>query len=256
MSMSVPITNSLPYYGSKEGSDITVMLNCKAVVEKKNFIATGVLTYAAGEIIEIELPQFGVFELGESVRIMVYTGAGIYVFQSRVLAKAESALVIINPPENRRRFLDKRQEPRVPVQASAQVLSIYEGPRKTERVLPEPLQVQLDNISLTGTGFVVDMELPLQINTFVKLDIDLGFSLSCRAEIVRKAKESAGLVYGLRFEELSAEHTGKLRAFLLKSQIETYYEEKRRRLLEEATRGPGSSSSIANLVDSGSYFTR
>ncbi len=222
---SNPLKKTL-VYGSKEGSDISVMIDCKAVVEKKNFIATGLLTYAAGEIIEIEFPQSELFQLGEQVRIIVYTKSGIYVFESSILAKAQDAIIVINPPDNRKRFLDKREHPRVPVRQPGKVISIIDAIRKTEQKLEDPLTLHLDNISMTGVALSTQVAMPLPFKAELMLELDLGFTFRCRTEIVHKKQIDTGLIYGTRLLQLEQEHESKLRAYILRSQIETYYKEK------------------------------
>jgi c-di-GMP-binding flagellar brake protein YcgR len=226
MAMSDPLKKDVYYYGSKEGYDISVMTDCKAVVEKKGYVATGTLTYAAGEIIEIEFPQFDSFKLGEAVRIMVYSKGGIYVFDTTVIAKAQGALIIINPPENRKRFMDKRQHPRIDTRTTGKMLSMFETARKTERRFDEPIPFKLENISMAGAGFVTEIELPLAAQTELAIEVDLGFNFHCRMEIIHKKRIEDGLQFGTRLVHMSDDHASKLRAFILKSQIETYYKEK------------------------------
>ncbi len=226
MAMTDPLKKDVYYYGSKEGYDISVMTDCKAVVEKKGYVATGTLTYAAGEIIEIEFPQFDTFKLGEAVRVMVYSKGGIYVFETTVIAKAQGALIIINPPENRKRFMDKRQHPRVDARTNGKMLSMFETARKTERRFDEPIPFRMENISMAGAGFVTEIELPLAAQTELAIEVDLGFNFHCRMEIVHKKRIDVGLQFGTRIVHMSDDHASKLRAFILKSQIETYYKEK------------------------------
>jgi len=233
MAMSDPLKKDVYYYGSKEGYDISVMMDCKAVVEKKGYVATGTLTYAAGEIIEIEFPQFDVFALGEAVRVMVYSRGGIHVFETTVIAKSQDALIIINPPENRKRFMDKRQHPRIETRSSGTLLSMFETARKTERKFDYPIPFKLENISMAGAGLLMDIELPLQPQTELSIEVDLGFQFHCRMEIVHKKRVDNVLQLGTKLLHMSNDHASKLRAFILKSQIETYYKDKAERAQEE-----------------------
>jgi len=232
-----------PLSNNSTGYDITVLLDSKAVVEKKGFIATGTLTYVAGELLEIEFPQYDHFLLGEQVKIMIYAKGGIYVFESTVLAKDSGALVVLNPPENRRKFQDKRQDPRVPVQENARLLGLFEYARRTERRFSEPPNLRLDNISISGIGLLVDLDVPLHPRNQLHLEIDLGVRFECRAEIIHLSPSEGGIRCGTRIVEINDLYAKWLRSYILRSQIETYYKQKterlRQALLNNDTPGSG-----------------
>jgi Predicted glycosyltransferase len=212
------------------GYDITVLIDSKAVVEKKGFVSTGTLTYVAGELLEIEFPQYDQFALGEKVKVMIYAKGGIYVFESTVLAKDPGALVVLNPPENRRKFQDKRQDPRIPVNEQARVLSLFEFARKVERTFPEPPTIRLDNISMSGIGLLFNNDFPLQARNQLLLELDLGVKLECRTEIIHLQPTEGGIRCGTRIIDLKDEHAQWLRSYILRSQIESYYREKAEKL--------------------------
>lgn len=254
------LTNSSSLSDNPMGYDITVLIDSKAVVEKKGYIATGTLTYVAGELLEIEFPQYDQFLLGEKVKIMIYAKGGIYVFESSVLAKDSGALVVLNPPENRRKFQDKRQDPRVPVKENARLLGLFEYARKTERSFPEPPSILLDNISISGIGLLVDSDVPLQPRNQLRLELDLGVRFECRTEIVHLQPHENGVRCGTRIVEINDIYAKWLRSYILKCQIESYYKEKaeriRRALLGNDT--PGSAAypqmAAAGSSDSGTYL--
>ena len=258
MAMSDPLKKDVYYYGSKEGYDISVMTDCKAVVEKKGFVATGTLTYAVGEIIEIEFPQYDVFTLGEAVRVMVYSKGGIYTFETTVIAKAQDALIIINPPDNRKRFMDKRQHPRIDTRTTGALLSMFESTRNAERKFDYPIPFRLENISMAGAGIIMEVELPLQPQTELAIEVDLGFQFHCRMEIVHKKKVDHVLQLGTKLTQMSNDHASKLRAFILKSQIETYYKDKADRTQEELRKQlkkPVAAEAAAGDVNGGAVRT-
>lgn len=230
------------------GYDISVLIDAKAVVEKKDYVSTGTLTYVAGELLEIEFPQYDQFLLGEKVKVMIYAKGGIYVFESTVLAKDSGALVVLNPPENRRKFQDKRQDPRVPVNEKARVLSLFEIARKVERKFPDPLNVRLDNISMSGIGLVIDADIPLQARNQLLLELDLGVQFECRTEIVHLQRHKGGYRCGTRIIELKDDHAQWLRSYILKSQIETYYREKTEKL-RQALMGDDSNAASESMLN-------
>ena len=65
--------DALKRYGSKEGYDAEVLIECQAVMSKDDFVSTGILTYAQGDIMEIELPEYDVFQLGDKAKMTLYT---------------------------------------------------------------------------------------------------------------------------------------------------------------------------------------
>jgi c-di-GMP-binding flagellar brake protein YcgR len=236
---SSPSDNSMGY-------DITVLIDSKAVVEKKNFVATGTVTYVAGELLEIEFPQFDLFTLGEKVKIMIYAKGGIYVFESTVIAKDSGALVVLNPPENRRKFQDKRQDPRVPIKEEARLLGLYEYARKQERKFPDPPSLKLDNISISGIGLLIDIDVPLQPRNQLHLELDLGVRFECRTEIIHLRPGDEGIRCGTRIIEMPDEYMKWLRSYVMTRQIEHYYHEKaeriRRALMGDDAQAPAADS--------------
>jgi len=247
-----------PLSNNSMGYDITVLIDSKAVVEKKGFVATGTLTYVAGELLEIEFPQADQFLLGEKVKIMIYAKGGIYVFESTVLAKDSGALVVLHPLENRRKFQDKRQDPRVPVKENAKLLGLYEFARKTERTYPEPPNVLLDNISISGIGLLVDIDMPLQPRNQLLLEVDLGVKFECRTEIVHLQPVEGGVRCGTRIIEINDLYSKWLRSYILRCQIETYYKQKaeriRQELLSNDTPGPGDLPQAVSVSESSSTY--
>jgi c-di-GMP-binding flagellar brake protein YcgR len=219
--------SSVSFYGSKEGNDISVLLECRAVVEKADFVSTGLLTYAQGEIIEIEIPEYDVFQLKEPVKIILYTKNGMFVFESTIIAKEEGSLIIINPPENRKKFVDKREYPRVDIDKGGLLSSIHDRQKGLKQALEQPIPVAVNNISMSGAGFLLDYELGLNPGMELAIELDLGFPLACKSEIVRKNKTESGYFYGTRFISVAADSRNALRAFVLRSQVEMYYVQKR-----------------------------
>jgi len=217
--------SSVSFYGSKEGNDISVLLECKTVIEKKDFVAAGTLTYAHGDIIEIELPQCGNFDLKESVKIIIYTRNGMFVFETMVVARSDDSLVVINPPENRRKFVDKREHPRVDVRHQGSLHSIHD--RTGLKAMEEPIPLTVSNVSLNGAGFVLGYDLGVAPGTALAVELDLGFPLAVKAEVVRKVKTEQGFFYGTRFDAVPAELTNTLRAFVLRKQVEDYFLKKK-----------------------------
>lgn len=209
-------------YKSKGG----ILLHSRTVVEKSNFVSTGVLTYAEGDIIEIEMTEYKAFELGDSVKLTVYSPGGIYVFTSTVVAKDHGSLMIINPPQNQKRFAEKRESPRIEVNQNGAIVAFTPiGGEKRE--LLEKVELDLRNISISGIGFTVRSEMSFGSEVIVDAELDLGFVLPVKAEIVRSEETEQGFYYGARYVDLPSDRANSLRAFVLKKQVETHFSLKR-----------------------------
>jgi c-di-GMP-binding flagellar brake protein YcgR len=223
----MPISNSdnevFKFYGSKEGNDIHTLIDSKTVVEKKDFVSTGVLTYVMGDIIEVEISQFDVFKLGDSVKLTIYSKTGLFVFDTTVIAKADGSLIVLNPPENQRKFIEKRETPRVSVESRG-LLNVAGVSSNTNKLsFEEPIHFLLDNISMIGLGFTLADEIEINLQSRMEVELHLGFSMPCVIQIVRKVKHPAGVYYGAKYVELPKDKTTALRAFILKNQVETYF---------------------------------
>ncbi|MFD2615629.1 PilZ domain-containing protein [Paenibacillus gansuensis] len=201
----------------------SVLLDCKTVVEKDDFVSTGVLTYAEGDIVEVEIAEYKLFKLGSPVKLTIYSPAGIHVFHSTVIARHNGAIMVINPPENKRKFRDKRESPRVPADRKGHFKSPHESTLFSKG---EPVALQLKNVSLSGMGLTVFDYDRLPAGTRLDLTLDIGFTLECPVEVVRCEPLQQGFYYGVQLLDLTPEQSQGLRAFILRSQAETYFKTK------------------------------
>ncbi|WP_248929356.1 PilZ domain-containing protein [Paenibacillus hamazuiensis] len=210
----------------KYQSPAGILLNSRTVVEKNDYVSTGVLSYAEGDILEVELNNYNVFELGDSVKLTVYSPGGIYMFGSTVVAKDHGALMFINPPSNQKRFAEKRDHPRVPVSQEGRIRSLI-SPEPSAGGLHEDIMLNIENISVSGLGFTVGHEVQLDPQMRIEIEMDLGMPIPCIAEIIRKEPSQGGVYYGAKYVELSGDKANSLRAFVLKKQVETHFSKKK-----------------------------
>jgi c-di-GMP-binding flagellar brake protein YcgR len=207
-----------------------ILLNSRTVVEKKEFVSTGILTYAEGDIVEIEMSEYKAFDLGDVVKLTVYSPGGIYTFQSTVVAKDDGALMVINPPHNQKRFAEKRENPRVSVSHNGQLLAVHHGNGQEEE-LPEELLLDIRNVSVSGLGFYLQSEVKLDTSMTAEVKLDFGFEVDCKLEIIRSEPGETGVYYGARYVDMPFEKANALRAFVLKKQVEQHFSAK------ESTKG-------------------
>jgi hypothetical protein len=197
----------------------SIMEHCRTVVEKKDFVSTGIMSFAEGDMLEVEISDFDRFVLGESVKLTVYTPVGIYLIPSTIVGKDTGSLMMINPPENQRKFQDKRQYPRVEVAKSGHLASVLNSGGRNSLVLPKPVPFQIRNISLSGIGFTMPEEVKLDPSSNVEMEIDVGTIIPCTAEIVRTEMAEEGVYYGARYIQVAGDKLNSLRAFILREQI-------------------------------------
>jgi hypothetical protein len=203
----------------RETLPLDVLLHCRTVVEKQNFVSTGVMTHVEGELFEIELPEFDLFELGETVKLTVYSPAGIQSFPSTVFAKYEGAIALIQPPEVRKRFEEKREHPRVNIAGSVHIVHSLDEEGQ-ERALDNPLHVTARNISISGIGFEAPDLPELNHSSKLKANVEIGIGFSCELEIVRRDKVDQNILCGAKMTVFEPEMLRSLRALILRQQVE------------------------------------
>ncbi|TJY38502.1 PilZ domain-containing protein [Cohnella pontilimi] len=198
---------------------LNVLLHCRTVVEKQNFVSTGVMTHVEGELFEVELPEFHVFDLGETVKLTVYSPAGIQTFPSTVFAKYQGAIALIQPPQIQKRFEEKREHPRVNVEGSVHI-DLWLDDEGQERTLDDPLEIQVRDISVSGIAFQAPVHPELLRTSRMKAKVEIGIGFDCELEIVRRNRSDDQMVCGAKMTVLDPEMLRPLRALILRQQVE------------------------------------
>lgn len=219
MSKPNPKKRSSGFTEVKEVPPATILIHCRTVVEKKDFVSTGIMSFVEGDMLEVEISDYSKFDLGESVKLTVYTPAGIYIIPSTIVGRDIGSLMVINPPENQRRFAEKREFPRIDVERSGIVASMAASNFGKKHVFEHPVPLQLRNISLSGVGFSIPQEFMLDNSTHVEMELDIGTIIPCVAEIVRSQRENEGMYYGARYVRVPDDKLNSIRAFILREQI-------------------------------------
>jgi hypothetical protein len=220
----------------KEEKDLlplNVLLHCRTVVEGKNFLTTGVMTHVEGELFEVELHQFEKFELGETVKLTIYSPAGIQSMPSVVFAKYEGAIALLQPPELHKRFKERREHPRVDITGNAQIIHVLKEPGH-ELELTEPMELTVHDISISGIGFSGPDSSHLGQNMKMKAQVHIGIGFSCVLEIVRREPQEERILWGAKMLVLEPEMRRPLRALILRQQVEKHAQ-MRREMIEKRT---------------------
>jgi len=205
---------------------LSVLQNCRTVVEKQHFVTTGVMTHVEGDLFEVELHEYELFELGETVKLTVYSPAGIQSTQSIVFAKYEGAIALLQPPEFQRRFKERREHARVQVAGTARILHVR-AESGEEVALERPHQLAIHDISLSGLGFT-SVEAPYFARGMrLEAQVDIGFGFGCRLQIIRRERQENLFVCGAKMELTDSAMLRPLRAVILRHQVEKHAELRR-----------------------------
>lgn len=206
-----------------------VLLQCRTVVEKmkQNYVSTGIITGVEGELFEVELSDFDRFQLGDAVKVTIYSPSGIHTFQSVVFAKYHGAIAIIQPPALAMKFGDKREHVRVDAEGTALVT-----PARQLAVSGDPVEVRIKDISVAGLGFFAP-NLPIFIEgARLNATVRIEFEFSCELVIVRRDWQNDNWLCGARLVLEDQEMLRHLRAFVLRQQVDKYIK-RRERLVRE-----------------------
>ncbi len=200
---------------------LNVLLHCRTVVESKNFVTTGVMTHVEGELFEVELHEFDRYDLGETVKLTIYSPAGIQSMPSVVFAKYEGAIALLQPPDLHKRFKERREHPRVEISGNAQIVHVLKDTGE-ELTLEEPAELTVHDISLSGISFSGRDAPHLSHNVRLKAKVEIGFGFSCELEIIRRDRQEDVLLYGCTMQVLEPEMLRPLRALILRQQVEKH----------------------------------
>ncbi len=198
---------------------LNVLLHCRTVVEGKNFVTTGVMTHVEGELFEVELPEFEQFELGETVKLTVYSPAGIQTIPSIVFAKYEGAIALLQPPELQKRFKERREHPRVEIEGSALIVGVLSDSGE-EREIKDAVSLNIHDISVAGISFSGPDAPHFATRSRLRATIEIGITFECELEIVRRERQEDRMHCGAKMHILEPEMLRPLRALILRQQVQ------------------------------------
>jgi hypothetical protein len=205
----------------KELLQLNVLLHCRTVVEGKNFVTTGVMTHVEGELFEVEVHEYDQFELGENVKLTVYSPAGIQSIPSVVFAKYDGAIALLQPPDLLKRFKERREHPRVAINGNAHIVHVL-NETGDEQQLDEPLELTILDISLSGIGFTGPNVHYFDQKRRFRAKVEIGVGFSCELEIIRRERQENLVLCGAKMQVLEPEMLRPLRALILRQQVEKH----------------------------------
>jgi c-di-GMP-binding flagellar brake protein YcgR len=207
---------------------MSILVHSRTVVEKQDYVSTGILTYVEGDMVEVEIGDYWLFELGDLVKVTIYTPSGIFNFNTTVIAKDEGSLSMINPPENRKMFAEKREHTRIDVEKSGLIKGVGATDNPMIKPLKEPLQVAVTNVSLKGMGFQLKKgDLNLSKDETLEIVVDLGFQMACTIKIMRIEAKLLSVFYGAEILDIPSDQAIALRGFILRAQVERHAKSKK-----------------------------
>ncbi len=208
----------------RESVSLGVFLHCRTVVEKQTqtYVTTGVITGVEGELFEIEVGDFQQFQLGEPVKLTIYSPVGIKTFQSVVFARYHGAIAVIQPPALQMKFGDKREHVRIETAGTVVIAGLADGEGSFSGLAEEPLECPLRDISVGGVGFYVPDTLELAKGTRLQATIRVAFEFSCELVVIRRDRYEDRWICGARILLPDEETLRSLRAFILRQQVDKY----------------------------------
>ncbi|XID95919.1 PilZ domain-containing protein [Paenibacillaceae bacterium WGS1546] len=198
---------------------LNVLLHCRTVVEGKNFVTTGVMTHVEGELFEVELHEFEQFDLGETVKLTVYSPAGIQSMSSVVFAKYEGAIALLQPPDLHKRFKERREHPRVEIDGNAMIVQVLE-PENGGAPAEAASSFKIHDISISGISFSGPDAPHFAAKSKLRVKVEIGFTFDCELEIVRRERQENGMHCGAKMRVLEPEMLRPLRALILRQQVQ------------------------------------
>ncbi|MGZ9587300.1 PilZ domain-containing protein [Paenibacillus marinisediminis] len=219
--MQETYTNESPQH------QLRVLLHSRTVLEGEECIATGVISFIEGELMDVQLPEYDQFQLGERVKVTVYSPVGIHTFTTVIIARHQGSLLFIYPPNQQSRFSERREHPRIEVRKHGFITALY-GQDGSIIQLSSPMPMHLHDISLNGVGFTLLSDQPLEQSSRVLAELHIGFTLTCELRIIRSALRDGKSFCGAAMGSLDDEGSRGLQAFILREQIEAYVEAKKK----------------------------
>ncbi|BBI35282.1 PilZ domain-containing protein [Cohnella abietis] len=205
---------------------LNILLHCRTVVEGKSFLTTGVMTHVEGELFEVEVHEYEQFELGETVKLTIYSPAGIQSMSSVVFAKYEGAIALLQPPDLSKRFKERREHPRVEIAGNAHIVQVL---KDSGEVLPlnQTAELIIQDISISGISFSGKYEPHFAAKSKLRANVHIGIGFSCELEIIRSDRQEDGVLCGAKMHVLEPEMLRPLRALILRQQVEKHAKTRR-----------------------------
>ena len=200
----------------------TAIVGSHVTIEGRDTMISGVAVYVEGDIMEIRAVNSSKAQLGEPVKLVVYSPDGLMITQSSVVARDVESVYVLTPVPVIQMYLQRRKQPRVEVKEMARIIALEQA--ATGSPVQLPFEIAIQNLSLGGMGIVSSASLDEQSK--VTVEWDLEGPVECRLRIVHKRPASDGYYYGAEITDFPKQKLNLLRAYILRLQIEKRQKEK------------------------------
>lgn len=212
-----------------EQQPLSVLLHSRSVLEGEQSVATGVLSYLEGILMDIELSEYEQFQLGEQVKVTMYSPAGMHNFTTKIVARHQGSLMLVHPPHEQQKFNEKREYPRIEIRKHGFITS-YSNEDGDMVKAPSPIPIHIMNISMKGIGLTISEDAVLQsaldVGSMTHAELHLGMELPCSIRLVRDRQQGNERFFGAAIEHMEEDAARSLQAFILSQQIHTHIENK------------------------------
>ncbi|WP_025027045.1 PilZ domain-containing protein [Caldalkalibacillus mannanilyticus] len=195
---------------------IAVLTGSQAMMEKDGYVNSGNVVYAEGDLIEITSLQITQYKLGDYIKVTVYSPKGIDTFYTSVVARTTNSIILIYPPANQLKYGELREFPRIQIEVSAVIKSLY----SSRTPIDPPIQIIIGDISLGGIGFSTSADSILTERSTASVEIQLSDNFPCTIEIVRRRVMGNLATFGAKFLRVPTDKMNMLRGFILRTRIE------------------------------------
>lgn len=199
------------------------LLHCRTVLEKEGIVFSGILSYAEGNMVEVETAECRRFDVGDIVKLTIHSQLGDQVIESRVIAKDRRALMCMKLSTCRKPVSERREYPRVKADLRGAISGVFLPSDGDWRPLRAPIKLQVLDVSVGGIGFAVEEEQALGADMLVDAELELDMRIQCQLKIVRRQPAKEGAYYGAKYVDLPIEKANALRAFVFRRQVEEYF---------------------------------
>jgi len=205
------------------------LVGCRIVLElvKDHHTNTGIVNFIQGDLIEVELEmsQQEAYKLGSLVKCTLYSGMGIRVFHTSIVAKTAEAIMVLNHPVILEMLHEKREYYRVEVNEKGVIRSVRGTGDRGDTPLPTPVEIRIADISQGGIRFQCEDAATRGIaeNDIVHTKIELVQSVECTLQVVRRDKsdgDGGAVTLGAKFVQINDTYLNSIRAYVLRKQIE------------------------------------
>ncbi|WP_339062031.1 PilZ domain-containing protein [Tepidibacillus marianensis] len=195
------------------------MLGSRIICEGKSLKTEGIVKYAEGHFIVVEL-LLTPYEVGQSLHCKIFGYQSTRSFQTTVVGKKNDHIIINAPSEIREQWMISRETLRFPIDMEGQISAVSFSGTKPLVELMQPYSVHVHDISEGGIGFSSPnyiREGAIALIHFLLLNEKMYLEI----EIVQYKYPTSDkrFYYGGKFKDLTSPSYQIIRTFTFQSQL-------------------------------------